>query len=371
MELALPGSPKELALAALAVALVLTGIAEWLHARRVRRAARLAFGPHGRAAAWVRAVPPVRVTAAGALAWGLVTLLLHPPRTHSADGSRALAPDEWSHVLLVLDVSPSMLLVDAGPERDQSRRERARVVLESLFRRIPLDRQRITIVAVYNGAKAVVEDTTDFEVVRNVLSGLPLQHAFTTGKTKLLTGIEEALRIARPWNPGSTTLVLVSDGDTVPETGMPSLPAAIGDVIVVGVGDPARGSFIEGRQSRQDVSALRQIAARLGGSYWNGNEMHLPSARLAGLAPTGAESALGRLTLREYALLACLAGASALALLPLALHFLGTRFAPGTRTVSAREGREAPPERPGARAHRTGTLARKERASVDGMLGGS
>jgi Ca-activated chloride channel family protein len=311
-------------------------------------------------------VPALRTAAAGALAWGLVTLLFHPPRVHSADGSRALAPDEWSHVMLVLDVSPSMLLVDAGPERDQSRRERARVVLESLFRRIPLEQQRVSIVAVYNGAKAVVEDTTDFEVVRNVLAGLPLHHAFQTGKTKLLTGIEEAVRIARPWNPGSTTLVLVSDGDSVPETGMPSLPAAIDDVIVVGVGDPSRGSFIEGRQSRQDVSALRQIAARLGGSYWNGNELHLPSTRLAGLAPTGAESAFARLTRREYALIACLAGAGVLALLPLCLHFLGTRFAPGT---PVRTGSDRTRAAPGA-ARRIETLARAASASAEGTLRG-
>jgi Ca-activated chloride channel family protein len=314
---------------ALAAALLVGALGELLHARRVRRVARLAFGPAARPAPWARAMPALRAAAFGALAWGLVTLLLAEPRKYSSDGASAPGAGELRHVLLVLDVSPSMQLADAGPERGQSRLQRARSVLESLFRRVPLERHRVTVVAVYNGAKPVVEDTSDFEVVRNILGDLPLQHAFPSGKTRLFDGLEEAARIARPWNPGSTTLALVSDGDTVPALGMPRLPASIDEVLVIGVGDPRTGSFIDGRQSRQDVPALRQIAARLGGVYWNGNEHHLPSTLLAGLAAQAGAGALERLTRREYALLASVAGALVLALLPVLLHLFGTRWRPG------------------------------------------
>ena len=320
-----------------AVALAVATVGEWLHSRRVRHVATLAFGPEGRPAAWTRCAPVLRTGACAALAWGLVTLLFLAPEKHNADGSRHVEASDWRHVLLVLDVSPSMQLADAGPGRKQGRMERARTVLESLFRRVPLELHRITVVAVYNGAKAVVEDTSDFEVVRNILGGLPLRHAFPAGKTKLFDGLEEAVKIARPWNPASATLVLVSDGDTVPASGMPTLPPSIDDVLVVGVGDPSAGSFIDGRQSRQDVPTLRQIAARLGGTYWNGNELQLPSASIAKLASWGGADEREGLTRREYALLACALGAAVLALLPFALHYLGTRWRPGRAALVQRK----------------------------------
>lgn len=313
--------------AAAAVALVV--LAEALHGRRVRRVALLAFGPGRRPRAWARTAPLLRAVGAGALVWGLVTLLLVDPKKHSSDGRPELDPGDVRHVLLVLDVSPSMRLVDAGPAKELSRMERAREVMESFFRRVPLELYRISVVAVYNGAKPVVEDTSDVEVVRNILGDLPMHFAFTPGKTKLLDGLEEAAEMARPWNPGSTTLILVSDGDTVPAKGMPKMPASVGSVLIVGVGDPVSGKFIDGRQSRQDVSTLRQIATRLGGSFHNGNERHLPSALLASLTAGQGDDAFGRLTRREYALLAAALGASTLALLPLLLHALGTAWRPG------------------------------------------
>lgn len=325
------------------VALVLTLAAEALHARRVRRVARLAFGPDGRPAAWVAAIPPLRAAAAGALGWGLATLLVLEPRKFSTEGGAPPAADEVRHIVLVLDVSPSMALEDAGPEKKQRRSHRAREVLESFFRRVPLERNRISIIAVYNGAKAVVEDTTDFEVVRNILTDLPMTHAFRAGKTKLLDGIEEAARIARNWNPASATLVLVTDGDTVPATGMPKLPVSIGDVLVVGIGDPTTGKFIEGRQSRQDVATLRQVAARLGGLYWNGNERHLASADLAGLAVADEPGAFEGFSRREYALLCILLGAATLTFLPLLLARLGTAFRPGLRSRGLRAAEVARP----------------------------
>jgi Ca-activated chloride channel family protein len=59
------------------------------------------------------------------------------------------------------------------------------------------------------------------------------------------------------------------------------MPDSVRKVLVVGVGDSRTGKFIDGRQSRQDVPTLRQIAARLAGAYHDGNEKQLPSALLA------------------------------------------------------------------------------------------
>jgi len=305
--------------------------AEALHARRVRKVARLAFGPRERPAAWARCAPLVRGASFALLTFGLLTLMSIEPRAHTGAEHRKLPEGEYRHVLIVLDVSPSMRLVDAGPEHVQSRMQRARDVLSSFFKRVPLDQFRISVVAVYNGAKPVVIDTSDMEVVQNVLGDLPMHYAFKAGKTRIFDGLEEAARIAKPWNPGSTTLILVSDGDTVPAKGMPTLPASVSDVLVVGVGDPLTGKFIDGRQSRQDVSTLRQIAARLRGVFHNGNERHLSTLLIGDLTNAGAPSPLDALTRREYALLACALGALLLALLPLALHYLGSAWRPGMR----------------------------------------
>lgn len=312
-------------LLAVAVAM-LTLAAEALHGRRVRRLARLAFGPAQSPSAWVRLVPWGRSAAAGALAWGLATLLTLPPKVHQAE---ALPDNKKGHLLIVLDVSPSMRLVDAGPERKQPRMGRARDVMESFFSRVPIDQYLVSVVAVYNGAKPVVVDTKDMDVIANILGDLPMHQAFPSGKTDLFSGLEEAARIAQPWQPRSAVVVLLTDGDTVPASGMPKLPASVRDVLVVGLGDPKAGSFIDGRHSRQDAATLRQVAARLKGTYHNGNEKHLPTELLRRLTIGPRQSPWDQLTRREYALIASGLGASVLAILPWLLHHFGTRWQPG------------------------------------------
>lgn len=306
-----------------AFALTLAG--ELLHLRRVRRVRHLAFGPGGAAAAWTQAVPLLRAVGAAALAFGLSSLMLDvKPRAHRL---AAQGPDEWRHLVLVLDVSPSMRLEDAGPDAAQSRTGRARDVLDSIFGRVAIGQYKISIVATYTGAMPVVVDTSDSEVVRNVLSDLPMHFAFKSGETRLFDGLEEAARIAADWAPGSTTLIVASDGDTLPPTGMPKMPPSIGGVLVVGVGDPTKGSFINGRNSRQDVSALRQMALRLGGAYHDGNKRQVASEVLRSVTAEGDRDAVLKLGRREYALLAAALGAAILALLQPLLRALGSPWA--------------------------------------------
>src|SRR6188508_2178613 len=114
-------------LAALAV-LCLVSLAEWLHVRRIRVAARLAFGPSGAARPWTRVVPFLRVASLAAFAWGAVTLLMMkmeaPDDAHAQDRSNA----EATRLIFVADLSPSMFLQDAGPEGTQTRQQRMREV---------------------------------------------------------------------------------------------------------------------------------------------------------------------------------------------------------------------------------------------------
>ena len=103
-------------LATCAVLIVVTG-AELLHASRTRRVAPLAFGPGQRPAWWARIAPALRTASLAALCWGLVTLMLLTPKIHQAN---AVPDGDYRHVMLVLDVSPSMRLQDAGPGKDGS-----------------------------------------------------------------------------------------------------------------------------------------------------------------------------------------------------------------------------------------------------------
>jgi Ca-activated chloride channel family protein len=299
---------------------------ESLHARRVRKLGRLAFGPNERPNAWVRFVPLIRSFAFGSLAGALVLLFQLPPKVHH---SAEIPDNKKKHIVLVLDVSPSMTLEDAGPERKASRRNRAKDLMESFFQRVPMERYLTSVVACYNGAKPVVVDTKDIEVVRNVLNDLPLNYAFLPGKTDLFAGLQEAFRVAAPFQPKSTIVILVTDGDTVPATGMPRRPASVSEVLLVGVGDTKTGRFIDGRASRQDSSTLRQMAVRLNGHYHDGNEKHLPSELIKSVTARADAGPFEQLGAREYALLTCAISSIILAGLPVLLHYLGTRWRPG------------------------------------------
>ncbi len=226
-----------------------------------------------------------------------------------------------------------MRLVDAGPESEQSRTQRAKVVLESFFDRVPIRQYKLTVIAFYNEAIPVVVDTNDLEVVRNTLSDLPMHYAFKGKDTNLFKGLEKAAEIAAPWQPKSTVLLVISDGDTVPATGMPKMPASIYDLLVIGVGDPVTGKFIAGKNSRQDVSTLRQVAARLGGEFHNGNTQHISSGVIAKITQDTGKRRWEDLGRREYALIAIGLGATLMSLLPMALYYAGTFWRPGRRVL--------------------------------------
>jgi Ca-activated chloride channel family protein len=222
------------------------------------------------------------------------------------------------------------------------RAQRASEVVSSILERADLSRLRMSVVAFYTGAKPVVIDTYDLAVVKNIMDDLPLEIAFNPGQTNLLDGVRESVALARDWPPGTTTLLIVSDGDTEPDTGLTRLPPSIRDALVLGVGSNGAGINIDGHLSRQESSRLRQLAARLGGHYLDANERSVPSHELAVFArslPQRRDNKPGR---REWALAAVTAGASILALLPAALAAFGSAWNPHARSVSRRGRRRSP-----------------------------
>lgn len=302
-----------------AAALTLSFWAEWLHARRTSRIARLAFGPTAKPAFWARSAPLIRIVGLTAAAWGATILYLHDP----AEGDDKPNPRASKQLLIALDVSPSMLLKDAGPDTEKvSRSIWAGKVVQGILDRIDMKDTRITLVAFYTSALTVLEDTTDKNIIANMFDGLQLHVAFEGGQTDLAAGVSEALKVARPWARRSTTLVVISDGDAKETLGAVTLPPAIADTIVIGVGDPYKGAVVSGHTSKQETWSLKQLAARLGGYYHEGNTKHLPSEilkKLSMISPSAGNNA----GLREAGLIALGSGAFLSAFIGPALLALG------------------------------------------------
>jgi Ca-activated chloride channel family protein len=258
-------------IAATAMALACAG--EWLHARRVARAAHLAFPIHARPRAWTCLAPTLRVLGLGLAAFGALVLLSFEPAGLSAPRSARYS----KQLLLCLDVSPSMHVPDAGPDVPRvPRGEWAAQVIRPLLDSLDPHDSRISLIAFYDTSKPILIDTTDKDVVYNLMDGIRLELAFKGGETDLQAGVNGALAHARPWAKGSTTLVVISDGDS--DAGLGSVaprPASIADVLVVGVGDASSISQINGRSTRQDAHSLRALASRLDGAYIDCNQLPL------------------------------------------------------------------------------------------------
>jgi hypothetical protein len=161
-------------------------------------------------------------------------------------------------------------------------------------------------------------------VLENIFRDLPLDQAFEPGPSELFKGLGEAFELSKAWPAKSTTLVVMSDGDVAPATGMPQKPASIGEVLVIGVGDTRQGTSIAGRQSRQDASALMQVATRLGGKYVNCNVAPLPATALQMLSEALPERDEAKSGLRELALACATGGGISVAAAPVSLAFLST-----------------------------------------------
>ncbi|MFZ9881275.1 MAG: vWA domain-containing protein, partial [Phycisphaerales bacterium] len=307
-----------LAVLAGAVALVVALVAERLHARRVARVARLAFGPTGRPAPWARLAPVARIAGLSLAAFGAVVLLRHDPLEAEVKPD----PRASRQLLVVLDVSPSMNLSDSGPGNEKVMRGVwAGQVLQGILDRLDMKDTRVSMVAFYTKAVPMLQDSTDKDVLSNLMDGLPLYTAFKSGETDMQAGIEAAFEMAKGWARRSTTLVVISDGDLSKAINVPARPASIADAIVIGVGDPTRAPTLSGHASRQAPWTLKSLAGKLAGSYHDGNTKHLPREvldRLTMIAPRVSD-AIG---LREAGLVAFGTGCALLGLVgPLLLMF--------------------------------------------------
>lgn len=314
-------------------AVVLGTLAEWLHARRIRRLGRLAFGPQAGPQLWTQLVPPLRVIALAGIAWSLVVLM-------AFDGSsrnRERQARTTRHLMVLLDVSPSMQLKDGGERAQLKRAERAAEVIRSVMERAPSAEVKITMACFYTDAMLLVKECGDREIIANFSDDLPLYIAYRPGKTDLVKSLNTASDFVRDFPRKSTTMLVVSDGDAVPDSGLKTLPSSIGELIFAGVGDPMRGTFIDGHLSRQDTASLSQLARRLGGAYHNANVKHVPGEMLRRLLAPDETGETFRVNLRTLAILILATGTGLLCLLPLLLEYFGSAWRPASRRVMEKE----------------------------------
>jgi Ca-activated chloride channel family protein len=301
--------------------LLLSALAEALHARRVRVAARLAFGPEGASRGWTLVAPFLRCFALAAFAWGLAVMWqLH----QAAKDGKPTETKEPVRLIFVADLSPSMYLKDAGSEGKQTRQERMREEVETVLMRVGGD-LRYGVIGFYTEAHSVVMDAHDPELVRNVFNGLPLQYVMKSGSTDLGTAINAAVKVVEGMPAQTVRLVVFTDGDTIPLQPILPRPKSVKEVLVLGVGNPRKGTFIAGHQSRQDAEVLATVARALRGAYFDVNEKHLPTAALGDLVQRTPLPKSG-LNLAQLAVLAMALGSATLALLPVALQYAGSRW---------------------------------------------
>ena len=300
----------------------LAAAGEWLHARHVVRLSRLAFGPAGHARGWTKCAPPLRVLALAGIAWSLISLMTFNNQSRDRDRLATVT----RHLMVLLDVSPSMQLADAGEGGGQRRAVRAAEVLASVLNRVPGDNVRFSAASFYTEARMLARECQDRELIVHFAADVPFFYTYKPGKTDLLKSLNQTGEFMKDWPRKSTTLLVISDGDSVPPSGLKPMPSAVADVLFVGVGETGRGTFIDGHLSRQDGATLSQLARRLGGKYYDGNARQIPSDALEKLNTADARSAKWHADRRLLALAVLGVSTAVLCLLPILLEYFGSAW---------------------------------------------
>jgi Ca-activated chloride channel homolog len=199
-----------------AVLLVPLVLLVWLRVERRRGQRAVVFGnpallPNMVTArpGWRRVVPIILYLLAATV---LLMALARPEAT-------AQVPRDQATIMLVMDVSRSMLRTDVPPSRCEAARQAADAFLEQ----IP-DRFRVGLVNFAAAPSVEALPTTDKEVIRTAL-----RKATSRGGTAVGDAVLRALQASRPRNTVDnerppTAILLLTDGDS--RSGVPPLVAA-------------------------------------------------------------------------------------------------------------------------------------------------
>ncbi|HVK74008.1 MAG TPA: VWA domain-containing protein [Kofleriaceae bacterium] len=188
------------------------------------------------------------------------------------------APQAGADVMIVLDVSKSMLAEDVAPNR----LTRARSEIAAMVRRLP--GQRVGLIAFAGRATMVCPLTSDQQFFNLVLDGVDTR-TVPKGGTRIGEAIRAAVK-AFPTPPGPKLIVLITDGEdheSYPLEAAKQAKAAGVRIIAVGLGseegstivltDPRTGAKTElvhdGQPvvSRLDGKTLAEMALETKGAY--------------------------------------------------------------------------------------------------------
>ena len=178
------------------------------------------------------------------------------------------------NVMIVLDVSRSMLARDVHPNR----LVRAKADLADLV--ASLDGDRAGLIAFRKGARIICPFTTDRAFLAQALEGVHVDSA-PRGETDIGSGIAMALDAFKNLGSDHNAIILISDGEDLAGEAFAQARAAAErgiTIFCVGIGDPA-GSVIDedntgvlkhrGEEvtTRLDNATLEEIARITGGVY--------------------------------------------------------------------------------------------------------
>jgi Ca-activated chloride channel family protein len=265
--------------------------------------------------------------------WSLIVLMAFEGSSRTRERNVAAT----RHLMVLLDVSPSMQLQDAGERGADKRSARAAELLRSVMERAPSDEVKITMACFYTDAMLLAKECSDREVIWNFADNLPLHIAYRPGKTDLVKSLNSAGDLVKDFPRKTTTVLVLTDGDTVPDTGLKPMPSSVSEVIFAGVGSPTHGAFIDGHLSRQDNSSLSQLARRLGGQYHNGNVKQVPSEMLRRLIAPDERTEKIKVNMRVLATIVLASSAALICLLPLLLEYFGSAWKPVKRALEQRD----------------------------------
>ena len=260
------------------------------------------------------------------MCWALVFVLFSDLNRLNQEGKKTeLLPDETEYVSLILDFSPSMLLTDGGQKGEITRKEQMKRVVDSLLERFG-EHVRFSLIAFYTRPMPMVTDAQDKNIVSNVLNELPIERVMGPGKTELGQAIKMTLEMVENKPEESTTLVLVTDGDT-PEIGdLGYLPVSIKKALVLGVGNSKVGLSIDGHMSRQEPETLAYVANHLQGTYLDVNASFVPGGEIHHLIQSSKAGRGRSWNAVDQALAAFILSACLYSLLPLLQQWMGSSW---------------------------------------------
>ncbi|MSQ09901.1 MAG: VWA domain-containing protein [Dehalococcoidia bacterium] len=263
----------------LLIAVLLLGVLMWSTLRWQRSAQQqLAGGSDlallAGAGSWRR-----RVIKAGLLLAGLIAMVAGAAGPYAGHGPEPIKPQR-TDVLVVLDVSLSMLAQDVQPSRFETARRGIRTLLDSL------QSDRVGV-AIFGGRAALrVPFTLDYTAVRTAVDAITPDSAPTPGSS-LSEALRTGLSALRNSDAPRKGILLITDGEDLGvelDAATAELKAAGIPVNTLGVGT-AQGGPIPVRDARTGVVAnkldsrgqtvttrlgeqtLRDIATQTGGAY--------------------------------------------------------------------------------------------------------